>query len=68
MRFGTTFESVAIPPPDARRTAAAADALRRELGLGDELRVYRDFGVRNGPQGTLGYLELGFGWPRRSTN
>jgi hypothetical protein len=32
------------------------------------LRVYRDFGVRNGPEGTLGYLELGFGWPRRSTN
>jgi hypothetical protein len=28
------------------------------------LRVYRDFDVRNGPEGTLGYLEIGFGWPR----
>jgi hypothetical protein len=28
------------------------------------LRVYRDFAVRNGPEGTLGYLEIGFGWPR----
>jgi hypothetical protein len=28
------------------------------------LRVYRDFGVRNGPKGTLGYLEIGLGWPR----
>jgi hypothetical protein len=36
------------------------------LSLG--LRVYRDFDVRNGPEGTLGYLELGFGWPRSSKN
>jgi hypothetical protein len=28
------------------------------------LRVYRDFDVRNGPEGTLGYLEIGFAWPR----
>jgi len=28
------------------------------------LRVYRDFNVRNGPEGTLGYLEIGFGLPR----
>ena len=27
------------------------------------LRVYRDFNVKNGPEGTLGYIELGFGWP-----
>jgi hypothetical protein len=27
-------------------------------------RVYRDFDVRNGPQGTLAYLEIGFGLPR----
>ena len=31
------------------------------LSLG--LRVYRDFNVENGPEGTLGYIELGFGWP-----
>lgn len=28
------------------------------------LRVYRDFGVRNGPEGTLGYLEIGFALPQ----
>lgn len=28
------------------------------------LRVYRDFNVRNGPEGTLAYLEIGMGWPR----
>lgn len=32
------------------------------------LRVYRDFDVRNGPDGTLAYLEIGFGWPRSSKN
>ncbi|KPK57438.1 MAG: hypothetical protein AMS21_11465 [Gemmatimonas sp. SG8_38_2] len=31
------------------------------------LRVYRDYDVRNGPQGTLAYLEIGFGWPRQSS-
>jgi hypothetical protein len=28
------------------------------------LRVYQDRDVRNGPEGTLAYLEIGFGWPR----
>jgi len=29
-------------------------------------RVYRDYNVRNGPAGTLVYLEIGFAWPRKN--
>lgn len=28
------------------------------------IRAYRDFDVRNGPEGTLVYVELGFGFPK----
>jgi hypothetical protein len=32
------------------------------------LRAYQDFGVQNGPEGTLVYLEIGWGWPWQTHN
>jgi hypothetical protein len=32
------------------------------------LRAYQDFGVINGPQGTLVYLEVSLGWPWKTKN
>ncbi len=30
------------------------------------LSFYQDFGVENGPQSTLTYLEIGWGWPLKA--
>lgn len=52
-------------PVDKYRSNGIGGHVAHNFGLVSlALRVYRDFDVRNGPEGTLGYLEIGFGWRR----
>ena len=53
-----------VMPAAKYRSFGLGGTFSRQIGaITLRLRVYQDFGVRNGPQGTLVYIDLAWGWP-----
>ena len=54
-------------PVDKYRSDGIGLTLSHAIGpVNVNLRGYRDFNVRNGPEGTLVYLDIAWGWPRKN--
>jgi hypothetical protein len=56
-------------PVDKYRSNGIGMTLSQGIGpVNLNLRAYRDFDVRNGPQGTLVYFDIAWGWPQNTKN
>jgi hypothetical protein len=54
-------------PVDKYRSNGIGLTLSHGIGpVNLALRAYKDFEVRNGPEGTLVYFDIAWGWPRKS--
>jgi hypothetical protein len=58
-----------VVPVDKYRSNGIGLTLSQGIGpVNLNLRAYRDFDVRNGPQGTLVYFDIGWGWPQHKND
>lgn len=56
-------------PVDKYRSNGVGLTLSHVMGsVNFNLRAYRDFNVHNGPEGTLVYFDIAWGWPRDKSN
>ena len=56
-------------PLDKYRSNGIGLILSQGIGpVNLNLRAYRDFDVRNGPDGTLAYIDIAWGWPRNASS
>ncbi len=56
-------------PVDKYRSDGIGLTLSQAAGpVNFNFRVYQDFDVRNGPEGSLVYLDIAWGWPRKARN
>jgi hypothetical protein len=56
-------------PLDKYRSNGIGLTLSQGIGpVNFNFRAYRDFDVRNGPDGTLAYIDIAWGWPQNKND